>query len=98
MGPLVRLVGSGIGLASEAIAARKAGNANKEKAQAQTSSVSPTPSPRGPSPEPPADSTLDPASADYGLVETEDEHHARQLIDKGHAVPWYQPTSWRWRG
>ena len=95
MGPLVRLVGSGIGLASEAIAARKANKAEKEKAQAQassnTSGLAPGPSSRGPSPDPPAYSTLDPSSADYGLVEAEDEHHARQLIDKGHAVPHDQP-------
>ena len=99
MGPIVRLVGSGIGLAAEAIAARKASKAEKEKAQAQSSSNSleappkhsPSPS-RGPSPDPPAYSTLDPSSADYGLVETADEHHARQLIDKGHAEPWEEPN------
>ena len=94
MGPLVRLVGSGIGLASEAIAARKASKAEKEKAQAQgssnTSDLPPSPSvthSREPSPDPPAYSTLDPSSSDYGLVEAHDEDHARELVEKGHAVP-----------
>ena len=98
MGPIVRLVGSGIGLASEAIAARKASKADKAKAQTQASSTSqafshssaPSAS-REPSPEPPAYSSLDPSSTDYGLVEAHDEDHARQLIDKGHAVPWDEP-------
>ena len=99
MGPIVRLVGSGIGLASEAIAARKASKADKERAQAQASSTPRGPSfppaapsaSREPSPEPPAYSSLDPSSADYGLVEAHDEDHARQLIQNGHAVPWNDP-------
>ncbi|KAL6720248.1 hypothetical protein ACLMJK_002169 [Lecanora helva] len=96
MGPIVRLVGSGIGLASEAIAARKASKAEKEKAQTDGSSISherlaPSSSrSRDPSPDPPAYSTLDPASAHYGLVEAEDENHARQLVEKGHAEPYDQ--------
>lgn len=84
IGPIVRLVGSGIGLASEAIAAREASKADKQKVKAQGSTTPPEPFPRlsashspGPSPDPPAYSTLDPASADYGLVEAEDERHAR---------------------
>ena len=97
MGPIVRLVGSGIGLASEAIAARKARKAEKEKAQWQGDSTShgpslgPSPSrSREPSPDPPAYSTLDPSSADYGLVEAEDDQHAKQLVEEGHAVPYDQ--------
>lgn len=63
----------------------------------------PAPRSREPSPGPPAASsdnygsappqysTLDPSSADYGLVETTDEAYARHLIDKGEAIPWDQP-------
>lgn len=95
MGPLVRLVGSGIGLASEAIAARKASKAEKQNAQASTSQRSSHAAPisrsRDPSPDPPAYSSLDPSSSHYGLVETADEEHARQLIEQGHAKPWDEP-------
>lgn len=87
MGPLVKLIGSGIGLASEALAARKE---NKQRSR--------SPAPSGPSESsgpasdsgnraPPAYDTLDPSSANYGVVEVANEHEARQLIDQGKAVP-----------
>ena len=97
MGPIVRLVGSGIGLASEAIAARKASKAEKENAQRQGlstsdgSSLGPSPSrSREPSPDPPAYSTLDPSSAHYGLVEAKDDSHAKDLVEQGKAEPYDQ--------
>lgn len=99
MGPIVRLVGSGLGLASEAIAAHKASRAEKYRAEARGPATSASqahpPGPattrsREPSPNP-AYSTLDASSSDYGLVEAADEEHARQLIEEGHAQPWDQP-------
>lgn len=87
MGPLVKLVGSGIGLASEALAARKE---NKQRAR--------SPGPSAPSESsavggdhgnrpPPTYDSLDPSSTNYGLVEVANQHEARQLIDQGKAVP-----------
>lgn len=84
MGPLVKLVGSGIGLASEAIAAHKENKQNKQKAQSPGPSA---PASDSGSRAPPAYDTLDPSSANYGLVEVGSEHEARQLIDQGKAVP-----------
>lgn len=89
MGPLVKLVGSGIGLASEALAARKESKENKQRARSprppapSESSASSDPSNRPP----PEYSSLDPGSANYGLVEVANEHEARQLINQGKAVP-----------
>lgn len=87
MGPLVKLIGSGIGLASEALSARKE---NKQRSR--------SPVPSGPSDSsglasdsgnraPPAYDSLDPSSANYGLVEVANDHEARQFIDQGKAVP-----------
>jgi len=108
MGPIVRLVGKGIGLASEAIAARKEKNASdRSPGPAATSSNSnsgrvPSPAPgpatgrdrndKVPPYAPPAYDTLTPSSAQCGLVETADEQQARELIEKGQAVP-YDPNS-----
>ena len=97
MGPLVRLIGGGIGLASEAIAAHK---------ESRTRSKSPGPS-RSSDPDrdasgqsnfsarsenippyaPPAYDTLNSDSANYGVVETTDEKQAKELIETGQAVP-----------
>ena len=81
MGPLVKLVGSGIGLASEALAARKE---NKQRSRSPAPSAPPN---DGGNRAPPAYESLDPSSTDYGLVEVGSEHEARQLIDQGQAVP-----------
>ncbi|KAK3169983.1 hypothetical protein OEA41_009368 [Lepraria neglecta] len=84
MGPVVKLIGSGIGLVSEAMAARKE---RKERSK--------SPAPRQPSASgenvplyaPPSYNSLDPNSTQYGLVETANEQQARELIEKGQAVP-----------
>ena len=81
MGPIVRLVGSGIGFASEAIAARKE---NKQRSR------SPAPSAQasdGGNREPPSYDSLDPSPSNHGVVEVANEHEATQLIDQGTAVP-----------
>ncbi|KAL9137862.1 MAG: hypothetical protein Q9175_000922 [Cornicularia normoerica] len=80
MAPLVKLVGSGISLASEALAARQ-----------QIKQRSRPPGPSAPATDcgnraPPAFDSLDPSSTDYGLIEVANEHDARQLIDQGKAV------------
>lgn len=103
MGPVVRLVGKGIGLASEALAARKEGKARaKSPGPAASAGGAPSPAPGSalrasaddnvPSNDPPAYDTLDPSSTRYGLVETRDDQQAADLIEKGHAVP-YDPSS-----
>lgn len=87
MGPLVKLIGSGIGLASEALSARKE---NKQRARSpgpsDPSELSGTASDSG-NRAPPAYDSLNPTSANYGLVEVANEHEARQLINQGKAVP-----------
>ena len=71
MGPIVRLVGSGIGFASEALSAHKE---NRQRS-------------RSPRPSAPSENTSrDPPPYD-SVVEVDDEHQARQLIDQGKAVP-----------
>jgi len=104
MGRVVRLVGKGIGLSSEAMAARKEQNArDKSPGPAATSSGRvPLPTPGStsrrdannsvPSYAPPAYDTLDPSSSQYGLVETRDDQQATELIEKGQAVP-YNPST-----
>ena len=102
MGPVVRLVGKGIGIASEAIAHHKEKKA-AEKLSGPTSTSDDTPMRSSiaiesssrhhtnddvPPYDPPEYDTLDPSSAHYGLVETADEQHARDLITKGEAVPY----------
>lgn len=72
MGPLVRLVGSGIGFASEALSAYKE---NKQRSRSP-----------GPSAQPGDDGTDQPPAYD-SVVEVADEHEARQLIDQGKAIP-----------
>lgn len=87
MGPIVKLVGSGIGLASEALAARKE---NKQRARSPgppiTTESSASASDYSNRP-PPAYDSLDPSSTNHGLVEVANEHVARQLINQGKAVP-----------
>ena len=81
MGPLVRLIGSGIGLASEALSARKE---NKQRAR------SPGPSAQASGSgdrAPPAYDSLDLNPTNDVVVEVADEHEAKQLIDQGKAVP-----------
>ncbi|KAK4690183.1 hypothetical protein P7C71_g6538, partial [Lecanoromycetidae sp. Uapishka_2] len=103
MGPVVRLVGKGIGLASEALKARKESKArDKSPGPTTNNGRAPSPAPGSTSGDgadadvppyaPPAYDTLDPSSAGYGLVETRDDEHAAELIEKGHAVP-YDPNS-----
>ena len=92
MGPIVRLLGSGIGLASEAIAARKAEKANKSPRS--TSPAPPAASGSNEERPPPAyapEATADPASAEFGLIEVDDDEHAKELIEKGQAVPIDRP-------
>ena len=89
MGHLVRLIGSGIGLASEAISAHKE---NKQRSLSRSPGPSaqsdfPASSSNNDNQAPPAYDTLDPSSKDFGLVEVADEQKARQLIDQGKAVP-----------
>lgn len=102
MGPVVRLVGKGIGLASEALAARKESKArDKSPGPATNHGRVPSPVPGSasirdaddsvPPDAPPAYDTLDPSSAHYGVVETRDDKHAAELIERGHAVP-YDPN------
>ena len=81
MAPLVRLVGTGIGLASEALAA------HKEKKQRSRSPGPSAPASDSSTRAPPEYDSLDPASQNHGLVEVANEHDARQLIDQGKAVP-----------
>ena len=81
MGPIVRLVGSGIGLASEALAARK------ENKQRSRSPAPPAQASDGANREPPPYDSLDPSSSNHGILEVANEHEARQLIDQGKAVP-----------
>ena len=86
MGPFVRLIGSGIGLASEAIASHKA---EKAKATRSTSPAPPTPNGGSEETPPPAytsAASVDLASAENGLVEVHDDKQAREVIDKGQAV------------
>lgn len=104
MGRVVRLVGKGIGLASEVMVARKEQNArDKLPGPAATSSGRvPSPTPESTSRRdadnnvvsyaPPAYDTSDPSSSQYGLVETRDDQQATELIEKGQAVP-YNPSS-----
>ena len=90
MGPLVKLVGSGIGLASEALAARKESKENKQRARSPGPSAPPESSALGSDHSnrpPPAYDSLDPSSTNYGLVEVANDHEARQLINQGKAVP-----------
>lgn len=92
MGPVVKLIGSGIGLASEAMAARKERKErSKSPAPRQSSSstvdVSSASGENVPLYAPPSYDTLDPNSTQYGLVETANEQQARELIEKGQAVP-----------
>ena len=77
MGPIVRLVGSGIGFASEALSAHKE---NRQRSRSPRPSAQP--SDEGNSQPPPYDS----------VVEVADEHEARQLIDQGRAVPADAPS------
>ena len=81
MGPIVRLIGSGIGLASEALSARKE---NRQRSRSPGPSAPANDSGNG---APPAYDSLDPSSTNHGLVEVANEHEARQLIDQGRAVP-----------
>lgn len=83
MGPLVRLVGSGIGLASEALAARKE---NKQRQRSRSREPSARASDSG-NRAPPTHDSLDPSSANYGVVEVANEQEARRLVDQGKAVP-----------
>ena len=75
MGRLVKLIGSGIGLASEAIAHRKASAQNAANANAGEGSSS-SAAPRAPIPN----------EAPPQYVEVDDQQ-ADQLIEKGQAVP-----------
>lgn len=84
MGPLVRLVGSGIGLASEALAARKE---KKQRSCSPGPSVQASSSSNNNNNLPPAYDSLPPGYTDHGVVEVADEKEARQLIDQGKAVP-----------
>ena len=81
MAPLVRLVGTGIGLASEALAAHKE---KKQRSRSPGPSAPATDSSTG---APPEYDSLNPASQNHGLVEVANEHDARQLIEQGKAVP-----------
>ena len=72
MGPIVRFVGSGIGLASEALAAHKE---NKQRSRSPGTSAQPSDT-----------SSRNPPSYD-SVIEIADEHEARQLINQGKAVP-----------
>ena len=81
MGPIVRLVGSGIGLASEALSARKE---NKQRSRSPGPSTQLSDSSNR---APPAYDSLNIDPTDSGLVEVANEHEARHLIDQGKAVP-----------
>lgn len=72
MGPIVRLVGSGIGFASEALSAYKE---NKQRSR------SPRPSTQA------GDNDNSQPPAYDSVVEVANEHEARQLIDQGRAIP-----------
>ena len=97
MGPLVRLIGGGIGLASEALAAHKESRARSKSPGPSRSSNTDQDAPRQsnlnartedtPSYAPPAYDTLNPDSPQYGIVETANEKQARELIETGQAVP-----------
>lgn len=97
MGPLVRLIGGGIGLASEALAARKESRARSKSPGPSRSSDGDQDASRQsnldarteniPPYAPPAYETLNPNSAQYGVVETADEKQAKELIETGQAVP-----------
>ena len=97
MGPLVRLIGGGIGLASEALAAHKESRARSKSPGPSTSSNGDQHASRQsnlnasteniPPYAPPAYETLNPNSAQYGVVETADERQAKELIETGQAVP-----------
>ena len=97
MGPLVRLIGGGIGLASEAIAARKESRARSKSPGPSRSSDPAQDASRQsnftartediPLYAPPAYDTLNPDSAQYGFFETADEKEAKELIETGQAVP-----------
>lgn len=97
MGPLVRLIGGGIGLASEAIAAHKESRARSKSPGPSRSSDPAQDASRqsnfnarteniSPYP-PPAYDTLNHESIQYGVVETSDEKQAKELIETGQAVP-----------
>ena len=77
MGPVVRLLGSGIGLAQEAVAARKQ---RKESPNPTGESASTLP------PSTQASATRQYASQQSGVIEVTDEH-AEELIANGDAVP-----------
>ena len=87
MGPLVKLVGSGIGLASEALAARKERKESEQRSRSPAAPGSSALVGHSGDTAPPAYDSLDPTSSSHGLVEVADEHEARQLIDRGKAVP-----------
>ena len=97
MGPLVRLIGGGIGLASEAIAAHKESRARSKSPGPSRSSDPGQDAPRQsnldarteniPPYAPPAYDTLKQDSAQVGVVETADEKQAKELIETGQAVP-----------
>ena len=97
MGPLVRLIGGGIGLASEAIAAHKESRARSKSPGPSRSSDPGQDAPRQsnldarteniPPYAPPAYDTLNPDSAQVGVVETADEKQEKELIQTGQAVP-----------
>ncbi len=97
MGPVVRLIGGGIGLASEALAAHKESRARSKSPGSSRSSNTYQDASRQsnlnarteniPPYDPPAYDTLNPNSAHYGFVETADEKQAKELIEKGQAVP-----------
>ena len=76
MGPIVRLVGSGIGFASEALSTHK-----ENKQRSRSRSRSPAPSAQ------PSDSANAQPPAYESVVEVANDHEARQLIDHGKAVP-----------
>ena len=93
----MRLIGGGIGLASEALAAHKESRARSKSPGPSRSSNTDQDAPRQsdlnartediPPYAPPAYDTLNPDSVHYGIVETADEKQAKELIEKGQAVP-----------
>ena len=76
MGPLVRLVGSGIGFASEALSAHKE---NKQRSRSRSRSPAPFAQP--------SDNANTQPPAYESVVEVANDYEARQLIDQGRAVP-----------
>lgn len=80
MGPVVRLVGSGIGLASEAI------TAHKQKRQTGSRSASPLPASEGSSSHTTASRDISSSTTDNGVVEVSDRQ-AEVLIANGQAIP-----------